>query len=119
MDKFLVLIVVLVIVCLFEWWVYDRYLKVNTLSESQKNNARTTFCIILALTIGFAIVIYMYGVKEREYGFFGKKKEVQKVPETRATYGNPMKKQDYTAKGTKVEAKTDASKFGILKGTRK
>jgi hypothetical protein len=120
MDKFLVLLVVLVILLLFEWWVYERYVSVNTLTESQKNNARTIFCIVMIMSIGFAILIYMYGDKNRqEYGLFGRKKEVQKVPEVRAYPGNPMKKQDYTTKGLKVEPKTDNSKIGILKGTKK
>lgn len=117
MDKFLILIVVLVIVILFEWWVYDRYVKTHELTESQKNNARTNFWIVLSLTIGFSILIYLYGTKHHEYGLFGKKKKVEEVPKARG-YGNPMKKQDYTAKGTKVEARTDTSKIGILKGTK-
>lgn len=110
---------VLVILCLFEWWVYDRYVRMNDLTESQRNNARTNFLIILSLTIGFSILIYINGSKDQEYGFFRRKKEVAKVPEVRAYGGNPMKKQDYAPKGPKIEPKTDPSKIGILRGTKK
>jgi cytochrome b561 len=114
MDKTLVLVIVLVIVCLIEWWIYNRYLQTHTLTPDQKRNAQTCFGVILVATIVVFVfgLSYSNGIFGEEYGFFGKKyKVVQAVPEARAYGGNPMKGQDYSHKGPKVEPKTDTSKI--------
>lgn len=114
MDKLIIFVIVLVVVCLIEWWIYTRYLQTHTLTHDQKRNARTTFAVVLIATMAvfvFGVSYVQCGLGE-EYGFFGKKyKVVQAMPEPRAYGGNPMKKQDYSHKGPKVEPKTDTSKI--------
>lgn len=112
MKELIILVVVLVILILIEWWIYDRYTRQNGLSVEQKENAARILRIALIVTVVVVVVIYVWGTGEREYGFFSRKKIAQPaVPKVPAYGGNPMKGQDYSHKGPKVEPKTDTSKI--------
>lgn len=114
MDKALILVIVLIIICLIEWWIYSHYLETHTLSHEQKRRVKIIFGSILFVSIVAFVLGFSYsnGTFEGEYGFFGKKyKVVQAVPEARPYGGNPMKAQDYSHKGPKVTPKTDTSKI--------